>query len=136
MDDRVITINQARTFSLLDAEEILPVVRRITHEWAQKVETLIARLEAKAPEQLAAIEQLEAEINSGIQMWHEKIKKLGASPKGLWLVDFDCGDGYYCWKYPETKITHWHSYEDGFSGRVPIHERHPELEHKPDLQHN
>lgn len=135
MDDRVITINQARTFSLLDAEEILPVVRRITHEWAQKVETLIARLEAKSPEQLTAIEQLEAEINSGIQMWHEKVKKLGATPKGLWLVDFDSGEGYYCWKYPEVRITHWHSYGDGFSGRVPIHERHPEL-HKPDLQHN
>lgn len=130
MDDRgVITINQARTFSLRDAEEILSVVRRITQESAQKVDALIARLEAKNSDHLSEIEQLEAEINLGIRLWHEKIKKLGATPKGLWLVDFDCGDGYYCWKYPDARITHWHSYEDGFSGRIPIKERHPELQH-------
>ena len=40
--------------------------------------------------------------------------------KGLWLVDWDCGDGYYCWRYPEASIAHFHGYDDGFNGRMPI----------------
>ncbi len=121
MDSRgLITINQRRTFNLQDATEILPVIRRITAEWCQRVESLIARLESMNPEHTESIAALENEINEGIKAWHEKIRKLGAHPKGLWLVDFDSGEGFYCWKYPEHKITHWHSYENGFSGRVPL----------------
>jgi hypothetical protein len=36
-------------------------------------------------------------------------------------VDFDNGDGYYCWCYPEHSITHYHGYSDGFAGRMKIH---------------
>jgi hypothetical protein len=35
-------------------------------------------------------------------------------------VDFDNGDGYYCWSYPESAITHYHGYDEGFSGRMSI----------------
>ena len=38
-----------------------------------------------------------------------------------WLVDFDNGEGYYCWKYPEDTVGHFHGYEDGFAGRISIH---------------
>ena len=44
----------------------------------------------------------------------------GLEAKGLWLVDFDNGEGYYCWSYPESSITHYHGYDDGFAGRISI----------------
>ncbi|HEY0758163.1 MAG TPA: DUF2203 family protein [Acidisarcina sp.] len=28
-----------------------------------------------------------------------------------------------CWKMGETRITHWHTVESGFSGRQPLDER-------------
>ena len=28
----------------------------------------------------------------------------GLEVKGLWLVDFDNGSGYYCWQYPEEGL--------------------------------
>jgi hypothetical protein len=41
--------------------------------------------------------------------------------KGLWLADFDSGDGYYyCWQLGEEDIEHFHRYEVGFAGRRPI----------------
>lgn len=29
-------------------------------------------------------------------------------------------NGYWCWAYPEEALDHWHSYEGGFSSRVPL----------------
>lgn len=121
-DRGLITINRSGGFSLEEAREILPVVRRITQEYSVKVEALIARLEAMDPNCTDAVNELEDQVNEWIKSWHVKIKKLGAKPKGLWLVDFDAGDGYFCWKFPEKELNHWHAYDDGFTGRKPIGE--------------
>jgi hypothetical protein len=135
MDDReMITINRGGVFSLEQARSVLPVIRRITQEFSVKVEALMARLESVSLTQTDTISRLEAEVNELIKAWHEKIKKLGAKPKGLWLVDFDSGDGYFCWKYPESDLEFWHSYEDGFTGRVPIDHRHLSPEEPLSLQ--
>ena len=40
--------------------------------------------------------------------------------KGLWLVDFDNGNGYYCWRWPEPELAYFHGYDEGFDGRVRI----------------
>jgi hypothetical protein len=45
----------------------------------------------------------------------------GLEIKGLWLVDFDNGSGCYCWRYPETGLDYFHTYEEGFRGRMRIH---------------
>ena len=49
-----------------------------------------------------------------------QITGLGLEVKGLWLVDFDSGAGYYCWKYPESSLEYFHGYDEGFSGRLPL----------------
>ena len=61
-----------------------------------------------------------AALQEVVDAWTKDLQSLGAEPKGLWLVDFDNGDGYYCWCYPETGITHYHGYADGFAGRMKI----------------
>lgn len=70
--------------------------------------------------------EIEHEINSVIDQWQQKMQRLGVSPKGLWLADFDNGEGYYCWKFPETAISFCHGYNDGFSGRCSINLRENE----------
>lgn len=121
MENRsVITINRRGEFGLDEARQILPVVRRITCEFSSKVELLIARLETTQLTQTETICALEKQVNELIQTWNDKIRKLGANPRGLWVVDFDMGDGYYCWKHPETDILYWHSYQDGYAARVPL----------------
>lgn len=125
MEDRgMITINRRGVFSLEEARQILPIVRRITQEFSSKVELLIARLETIQLNQTETICALEKQVNEMIQAWNDKIRKLGAEPKGLWVVDFNSGEGYYCWKHPETDILYWHSYEDGYTGRKPLATSH------------
>jgi hypothetical protein len=48
------------------------------------------------------------------------VTSLGCEVKGVWLVDWDTGDGYYCWRFPEQAISFFHTYDEGFAGRIPI----------------
>ena len=65
-------------------------------------------------------EDLEDGAPGVIERWAYDVRALGLEIKGLWLVDFDSGAGYYCWKYPEPALDHFHGYEEGFSGRLQI----------------
>ena len=95
-----------RTFTLDEARALMPKVKERTAEAVERYASLPGDLEDA---------RLEV-----VQEWAEEMKSLGAEIKGLWLVDFDSGAGYYCWKYPEPLLNHFHSYEEGFAGRLPL----------------
>ncbi|WII72764.1 DUF2203 domain-containing protein [Bdellovibrio sp. 22V] len=118
--ENVVEINRNKTFTLQDARRLLPIIYRMTEESSREVKTHLNRIEAFSDKSHPSVAIIEAEINAIIDRWQSKIEKLGAQPKGLWMADFDNGDGYYCWKYPEVEINHWHGYQDGFSGRILI----------------
>ena len=111
-----------KIFTLNDAEALLPLVYRLTEEYSKKVKKLINQLEAFPSKQSPRAMEVEDLINTLIEQWQNKIERLGAKPKGLWLADFDNGSGYFCWKFPETKIRFTHGYGEGFSGRKAITE--------------
>jgi hypothetical protein len=117
---QLISISRRGLFNLEEARQILPIVRHITYDLSEKVDALIAQLESTPDDQKELSQSLENDINQTIHLWNEKIKKLGAIPKGLWLVDFEFGRGFYCWKFPEADILFWHTQEAGFSGRRPL----------------
>jgi regulator of sirC expression with transglutaminase-like and TPR domain len=99
---------QRKIFTLEEARSLLPKVKEITSEAVFK----FARL--------AEAEETEEERQGVVGAWAREILALGAEIKGLWLVDFDSGAGYYCWKYPETSLEYFHDYEEGFAGRLPL----------------
>ena len=109
-------------FSLEEASRLVPIIRRICQEYSAVVDRLVQRLGDLNPRDREQIAEIEATIDERIQSWNVKIRKLGAIPKGLWIVDFDSGNGYFCWKYPEPTILYWHGYSDGFSNRISIEE--------------
>lgn len=118
--ENVVEINRKRIFSLEEARSLLPLVYRMTDDSSREVKQLLNRIEALADKTHPTALRIEAEINAIIDRWQVKMEKLGADPKGLWMADFDNGEGYYCWKFPENEINHWHGYQDGFSGRIVI----------------
>lgn len=107
---------QTRIFSFAEATALLSEVRALTRDAEAAVGTLRAR--AEAGEDAA---ELEAQANQIIREWTDALHERGIEVKGLWLVDFDNGSGYYCWRWPETKLEYYHSYEEGFGGRMRIH---------------
>jgi len=114
-----------RIFSLTEAHELLPAIRALTADAVRDAEQLTAELDAVEthPETAAqddARERLSAQLNGIVADWAGRINQLGLEAKGLWLVDFDNGSGYYCWRYPENSVSYFHGYEDGFAGRMKI----------------
>ena len=114
----IIEINQKRYFTIDDARGLLPIVQRITEAAYQEVNALSVQISYVGDKKKKAA--LEERVRDRFQEWYEKIRKLGCESKGLWLVDFDNGEGYYCWHYPEPHIEYFHGYFDGYQGRIKI----------------
>jgi hypothetical protein len=106
-------------FSLQQARELLPDVKHLTADAVRRTESLASQLHG-LPEDDPDHVSLSAALREVVNQWVDQVQLLGLEAKGLWLVDFDNGDGYYCWSYPESTITHYHGYGDGFSGRMSI----------------
>ncbi len=118
-----------RCFTLSEARETLKMVKPITARSHQDLEELKARLRHLLPSD-PRIVSVEQEYEAVVRKWISKMKRLGLVVRGLWLLDFDSGDGYFCWKHPELTIDHFHSYDGGFVERRPlaevIAENHPD----------
>jgi hypothetical protein len=91
---------------------MLPEVRRLT----EQAYLAVAALNASG----GAAEAAQRRIDELVGEWARSLLDKGVEVKGLWLVDFDNGSGYYCWRYPEESLQFFHSYEDGFRGRMRI----------------
>jgi hypothetical protein len=110
---------ERRIFSLGEARALLPDVKRITAEAVRAAERIAAQLDALR-ESDPTRDQLGSAFNQVVSEWAERIQQMGLEAKGLWLVDFDNGEGYYCWSYPEESVGHYHGYDEGFAGRMKI----------------
>ena len=95
-----------RIFTLEEARALLPRVKELTSD-------AVARFGKLPGDQ-------EDERRAIVEGWVGELESLGCEIKGLWLVDFDSGAGYYCWKYPEPALDHFHGYDEGFSGRLAL----------------
>lgn len=90
----------------------------IATAYVARVDALVARL-AKAKTADESVD-LENEIGQVLREWETKVENLGGKPKGLWHVDFDSGDGFFCWKFPQKEILYWHRYHDGATKKISV----------------
>lgn len=106
-------------FSLQQARALLPDVKHLTADAVRRTESLASQLHG-LPEDDPEHVSLSLALREVVDTWANQLGLLGLVAKGLWLVDFDNGEGYYCWSYPEPTISHYHDYNDGFAGRMKI----------------
>ncbi len=112
---------EPRIFTFEEARSLLPHVREITRDAIEQLAAIqLALDEEESGERELSQEELQRAAADLLDRWASKIRELGVEVKGPWLVDFDSGGGYYCWKWPEEGLEYFHSYEDGFAGRLRI----------------
>ena len=113
-----------RIFTLEEAKALMPRVKALTDPVFHLANSLAEELQpAEEAKDSARAEAIRERLQALVESWSAAIRDLEADVKGLWLVDFDSGDGYWCWAYPEEDLDHWHSYEGGFRSRVPVDQR-------------
>jgi hypothetical protein len=110
-----------KTFTYDEALELFPQVQALTERAVTDAAVVEAQLLALKGGESPRRQALEAEYAGVVRTWAKQVMELGCEVKGLWLVDFDNGEGYYCWKYPEPEIGYFHDYTSGFAGRTKIH---------------
>ena len=122
MDENIINIGYreyAKYFNLEQAKALLPLIQKITHETYSELDPLRRQLR-----KMSIIDdmspELEAEYKQGVQQWIEKMTRLGVLPVTLGMVNFDTGDGYLNWKYPETDLSHYHDYDTHYKERQSL----------------
>lgn len=109
----------SKLYVLAEASELLPVVRKITENAYERLSRLDQRLELMLlcdPRRIAIADEYEKLVRK----WIASITRLGAIPNGLWRVDFDTGEGYLCWRFPELKIGYFRDYDCEFDDRKPV----------------
>lgn len=124
---QIVARDDTRMFTLAETEELFPLVRSITEAAWRELEPVRHRLESMIPAN-PRIREVEREYEAIVKRWMAKMNRLGLVVKGLWLVDFDTGDGYLCWKFPELRIGYYHGYQEGFMGRRPLKQVIEELD--------
>lgn len=110
---------QPKIFTYDEVRDLVPRVWEITENYIEQVEGKRLAIADETSE--ISRDRIESEVETLFKGWTAEILKMGAEPKGLWLVDFDSGDGFYfCWKFPEKEVEYIHSYDGGFAGRRKI----------------
>jgi len=113
--------------SLEQANRLMPYLQGITQKAAAAVLVLAQErdlFEMSEP----GYDDCVAKIQIVIDDWVEQVDEAGAKTRGLWAVDFDKGDGYYSWKYPEPSLEYCRQ-DDGDTGPGKRELIQPEIVH-------
>jgi len=139
-----VAIDMPRTFTLSEAETLLPVLESLLRS-AMQAKALIEEVDAEFEAlksriflnggthvDIAAVKNRKDEREKAIQRAKDAVAEIDAAgvqvkDLDIGLLDFPCVVGdeiiLLCWKLGEQGIAHWHSTTEGFGGRKPIDER-------------
>jgi len=108
-----------RIFTYDEAVRLLPEIQLITQKAVSATSVIAAQIIAlkENEERQKFYEKEQADL---IHEWVGAIERLGCEVKGLWLIDFDNGEGYFCWQFPESRLEYFHGYTEGFAGRTRL----------------
>jgi hypothetical protein len=106
-------------FSYEEALATFPHVRDTTREAIRRLEALINTVQSR-DELAARQEEIEEACQLILEDWERRVTAFGCAVEGRWQVEWDCGDGFYCWQFPEPNLAFFHAYDESFAERLPI----------------
>jgi hypothetical protein len=109
-------VDQPRLFTLSEARQLLPLVRKVTEVAHRNLTPCRDRMRQmlNCDPRLAA---LECEFEAEVRKWVARMLRLGVMVPDLWQVGFDTGEGYLCWRFPELAARIFCGYVDDFDAR-------------------
>jgi hypothetical protein len=96
-------LNKEKTFTEDEAYELVNLFITVTVKAKNIINGLNSRLEHhKLQTELA--DEIQFELNSEIQKWSEKVRRLGGTPLALYKVKIPAKNGSYIWEHPTTTL--------------------------------
>ncbi|MCB0271376.1 MAG: DUF2203 family protein [Bdellovibrionales bacterium] len=117
-EQNVSFLKRPRRFTLAQAQNFVSILDGITFMAMELVTPLMEEL--KNPLGTQDKQVVTQKVQKIVSMWSEQVLYFGGITRGLWMVDFDCGDGFYTWVYGEKSISSYRTYHQDFSDRTPI----------------
>jgi len=106
-----------RSFTLDEANQLLPTIIAITEEYMRELEKAKETLDDGDDNERLTLKSTEI-----LTEWSQEIVDLGVYPKGYFTVDFKSTvpDTLLCWTYGESAIIYTHKIYESFNDRIPI----------------
>lgn len=96
-------LNQTKTFSHEEALELVPLLMHISAKTKRDLNVLNSQLSFfKSNSDKAQV--IQEKINTSLQSWSDKVRRLGAIPVSLCKVRIPGEEGHYLWEYPENRL--------------------------------
>ena len=108
-----------KLFNLREAKQLLPLVRSVTLDYRERLEPVQNRLN-KMLSNDPRRRVVEKEFEQIVSRWKEKIEQLGPTVYGLWVVEFDVGEGWLSWRYPEVGLNFFRARQQTFANRTRL----------------
>jgi hypothetical protein len=96
-------LNQTKTFSHEEAEDLVPLLMLISAKTKRELNVLNSQLSFFKTNSDKA-QSIQEKINTTLQSWSDKIRRLGAIPVSLCKVRIPGEESHYLWEYPEKKL--------------------------------
>jgi hypothetical protein len=96
-------LNQTKTFLHEEALELVPLLMHISSKTKRDLNVLNSQLSFFKTNSDKA-QAIQEKINSSLQTWSDKVRRLGAIPVSLCKVRIPGEEGHYLWEYPETRL--------------------------------
>lgn len=119
--------SDTRFFSLVEAESLLPVVQKLTRRAVIELEPIQLSYR-KHLDCDPRKSQLALDYERVVRSWIRHMERLGLVVRSLWKVDFDTGDGYLSWRYPELRLGFFVDLHDPDAVRQSLPETLAKLE--------
>lgn len=96
-------LNQSKTFSHEEALELVPLLMHISSKTKRELNVLNSQLSFFKTNSDKA-QGIQEKINTVLQNWSDKVRRLGAIPVSLCKVRIPGEDSHYLWEYPENRL--------------------------------
>lgn len=108
-------IDETRVFTLDEANNLVPLIARITAKYAAKAEKIMSeqRFFQKTYAPLDKIQKCDLEMGKLLNEWGLKLRKLGAYPLANGFVGINAGSFYWSWHADEKEIGFYHDFGQG-----------------------
>ncbi len=117
----IFNTGETRVFSLSEAQQMLPLIRKITRSAYEQLEPYQIKIRSMLDCD-PRITGIQNDYELIVRKWVQKVERLGIHVYGLWQIGFDTGDGYICWRFPEIRLAYYSDYDDTFTTRRPLAE--------------